>query len=100
MSILLGCLALPLMAQVTPLEGFYYGSMNAPTGWEWQSVDSLAYNKNSHMRGSSRLKMWNRHVRSCRSIVLTGNLWTANGLSIGHPIRMNVRRISMKHLTM
>ena len=45
MSILLGCLALPLMAQVTPLEGFYYGSMNAPTGWEWQSVDSLAYNK-------------------------------------------------------
>ena len=45
MSLLLGCLALPLMAQVAPLEGFYYGSMPAPTGWEWQSVDSLAFNK-------------------------------------------------------
>ena len=45
MSLLLGCLAAPLMAEVTPLEGFYYGNMPEPTGWEWQSVDSLAYNK-------------------------------------------------------
>ena len=45
MSFLLGCIALPLMAQVAPLEGFYYGSMPAPTGWEWQSVDSLSLNK-------------------------------------------------------
>jgi len=45
LSLLLGCLALPLMAQVTPLEGFYYGEMQAPTGWEWQSVDSLSLNK-------------------------------------------------------
>lgn len=44
-SFLLGCLAMPLMAQVAPLEGFYYGSMQAPTGWEWQSVDSLSLNK-------------------------------------------------------
>ena len=45
LSLLFGCLALPLMAQVTPLEGFYYGEMSAPTGWEWQSVDSLSLNK-------------------------------------------------------
>ena len=45
LSFLLGCLAMPLMAQVAPLEGFYYGSMQAPTGWEWQSVDSLSLNK-------------------------------------------------------
>ena len=45
MSFLLGCLAMPLMAQVAPLEGFYYGQMQAPTGWEWQSVDSLSLNK-------------------------------------------------------
>ena len=45
LSFLLGCIALPLMAQVAPLEGFYYGSMPAPTGWEWQSVDSLSLNK-------------------------------------------------------
>ena len=44
LSFLLGCLAMPLMAQVAPLEGFYYGSMQAPTGWEWQSVDSLSLN--------------------------------------------------------
>lgn len=31
LSFLLGCLAMPLMAQVAPLEGFYYGSMQAPT---------------------------------------------------------------------
>ena len=45
MSLLLGCLAAPLMADVAPLGGFYYGNMPEPTGWEWQSVDSLAYNK-------------------------------------------------------
>ncbi len=28
-----------------PLQGFYYGDMPAPTGWEWQSPDSLSYNK-------------------------------------------------------
>ncbi|MBR4043797.1 MAG: hypothetical protein IKJ10_04020, partial [Bacteroidaceae bacterium] len=39
------CLAMPFMAQVAPLEGFYYGTMQAPTGWEWQSVDSLSLNK-------------------------------------------------------
>ena len=45
MSFLLACLVMPIMAQVAPLEGFYYGQMQAPTGWEWQSVDSLSLNK-------------------------------------------------------
>ena len=45
MSLLIGCIAAPLMAEVVPLGGFYYGNMSEPTGWEWQSVDSLAYNK-------------------------------------------------------
>ena len=45
MTLLLGCMAAPLMADVTPLEGFFYGKMAAPTGWEWQSPDSLAFNK-------------------------------------------------------
>ena len=45
MSLLLSCLALPLMADVAPLKGYYYGTMAEPTGWEWQSVDSLALNK-------------------------------------------------------
>ena len=38
-------LSAPLYAQVTPLGGFYYGQMPQPTGWEWQSPDSVAYNK-------------------------------------------------------
>lgn len=45
MFLWLGCLAAPLMADVEPLGGFYYGDMPEPSGWEWQSVDSLAYNK-------------------------------------------------------
>ena len=46
MTFLLGCLvAVPMCADETPLGGFYYGSMPAPTGWEWQSPDSVAYNK-------------------------------------------------------
>ena len=45
MTLLLSCLTAPLMADVTPLEGFYYGNMPAPSGWEWQSLDSVAYNK-------------------------------------------------------
>lgn len=49
--LLAGCLAvplataLPLMAQRAPLGGFFYGDMAAPSGWEWQSPDSVAYNK-------------------------------------------------------
>ena len=31
-SFLLGCLAMPLMAQVAPLEGFYYGTMQQKKG--------------------------------------------------------------------
>ena len=50
-SLLLACLAAPALAmaqpnaETQPLAGFFYGDMQAPTGWEWQSPDSLAYNK-------------------------------------------------------
>lgn len=43
--LLAGALSVPVWAQTSPLGGFYYGQMPAPTGWEWQSPDSLAYNK-------------------------------------------------------
>ncbi len=36
---------LSFAASADDLGGYYYGQMKAPTGWEWQSVDSLAYNK-------------------------------------------------------
>ena len=45
MTLLAALMAAPMWAQITPLGGFYYGQMPAPTGWEWQSPDSLAYNK-------------------------------------------------------
>ena len=39
-------LSLPaLIAGAQSLKGFYYGNDAAPGGHEWQSVDSLAYNK-------------------------------------------------------
>ena len=45
MTLMAGVLALPMWAGVPPLGGFFYGNMEAPTGWEWQSPDSVAYNK-------------------------------------------------------
>ena len=45
MALLMGLIAAPAWAQIAPLGGFYYGQMQAPTGWEWQSPDSVAYNK-------------------------------------------------------
>lgn len=43
-SLITALLCLPLSAQ-EPLKGYFYGDMEAPTGMEWQSPDSLAYNK-------------------------------------------------------
>ena len=45
MTLLAALMSAPMWAQITPLGGFYYGQMPAPTGWEWQSPDSVAYNK-------------------------------------------------------
>ena len=45
LTLLAGMLSLPALAQQAPLGGFFYGDMAAPSGWEWQSPDSLAYNK-------------------------------------------------------
>lgn len=44
-TLLIGLLSTPLWAQSEQLGGFFYGQMESPTGWEWQSPDSLAYNK-------------------------------------------------------
>ena len=45
MLLMAGGLALTMSAQQQKLDGFYYGDADAPTGWEWQSPDSLGYNK-------------------------------------------------------
>ena len=45
LTMLAALLASPMYAQVAPLGGFYYGQMSQPSGWEWQSPDSVAYNK-------------------------------------------------------
>lgn len=50
-GLLLALVAAPAFVAAQPvagderLGGFFYGSMAAPTGWEWQSPDSVAYNK-------------------------------------------------------
>lgn len=38
-------LAMSSYCQYTKLSGYYYGQRPNPTGGEWQSIDSLAYNK-------------------------------------------------------
>ena len=45
LTLLVALLASPMYAQTAQLGGFYYGQMQSPTGWEWQSPDSVAYNK-------------------------------------------------------
>ena len=45
LTLLAGLLFAPSWAQVSRLDGFFYGHMAEPTGWEWQSPDSVAYNK-------------------------------------------------------
>ena len=45
LSFFIGCMLVPSVVNADDLGGYYYGKMTAPTGWEWQSVDSLAYNK-------------------------------------------------------
>ena len=41
----MGLVSVPTFAQIAPLGGYYYGQMQTPSGWEWQSPDSVAYNK-------------------------------------------------------
>ena len=41
----MGLISVPTFAQIAPLGGYYYGQMEMPSGWEWQSPDSVAYNK-------------------------------------------------------
>lgn len=38
-------ISFPLVANAQPLKGYYYDVMQSPTGWEWQSPDSVALNK-------------------------------------------------------
>lgn len=44
-ALLCGMLSAPAWAQIAPLGGYHYGNMPQPSGWEWQSPDSVAYNK-------------------------------------------------------
>ena len=44
-SLWVACLVTCSVEAASHLDGFYYQSKGKPTGWEWQSPDSLAYNK-------------------------------------------------------
>lgn len=44
-SFMLCCLTATAKSESQPLQGFYYGNDTHPSGIEWQSTDSLAYNK-------------------------------------------------------
>ena len=44
-SLWVACLVTCSVEAASHLDGFYYQSQGKPTGWEWQSPDSLAYNK-------------------------------------------------------
>ena len=86
LTLLAALLASPMYAQTTQLGGFYYGQMQAPTGWEWQSPDSVAYNK-------QQPHAW--FVVCCPRTHHSGRLSTESGCSIGQRIPTNVRRTSI-----
>ena len=44
-SLWVACLVACSVEAASHLDGFYYQSQGKPTGWEWQSPDSLACNK-------------------------------------------------------
>ena len=44
-SLWVACLVTCSVEAASHLDGFYYQSQGKPTGWEWQSPDSLACNK-------------------------------------------------------
>jgi len=43
--IMMACLMAGSAGAADRLGGYFYQPQTAPTGWEWQSPDSLAYNK-------------------------------------------------------
>ncbi|MBR1594099.1 MAG: discoidin domain-containing protein [Alloprevotella sp.] len=43
--LLMSGLLMSAVMNAQPLAGYFYGNDAAPTGWEWQSPDSLGYNK-------------------------------------------------------
>ncbi len=45
LTLLAALMSTPIWSQIAPLGGYYYGQMAQPSGWEWQSPDSVAYNK-------------------------------------------------------
>ena len=70
------CLVTCSVEAASHLDGFYYQSQGKPTGWEWQSPDSLTRwlaTRSSLMRGSSPSEMWKRLARCCQRTALIGS---------------------------
>lgn len=76
------------------LGGYFYNQQAAPTGWEWQSPDSVAVNKQQPHAWFFSFRNVEEARKVYRRTVLTGNLSMDYGSSIGLQILMSVLRIS------
>ena len=74
-----------------PLEGFTYGSVNAPTGKEWESPENLALNKEQPHAYFFPFQ----DLESARK-VLPENSKTVTGSSTGHPTPTPAPKISIR----
>ena len=92
MTLMAALLAAPMWAQVTPLGGFYYGQMPAPTGWEWQSPDSVAYNKQQPHAWFFSFENVEQARKVLPKTAPYGRASTGSGSSIGPKIPMNAQR--------
>lgn len=100
LTMLAALLAAPMYAQVAPLGGFYYGQMPQPSGWEWQSPDSVAYNK---QQPHAWFFSFANSDEARRVLPENSSLWqTLDGEwnFIGPRTQMNVLRISSAPILM
>ena len=82
-----------------PLAGYYYGHDTAPRGHEWQSPDSLAYNKLQPQYLLPLPRRTHRHQSPPPTHHPTPSPSTDNGDSTGHPTPTNAQPTSSHPIT-
>lgn len=79
-----------------PLEGFTYGSVNAPTGKSGNLPKTWRSTKSSRMLISFRSSIWIMPARYCRKTVSSGSHSTVTGSFTGHPTPTPAPKISIR----
>lgn len=79
-----------------PLEGFTYGSVNAPTGKEWESPENLALNKEQPHAYFFPFQHLDNARKVLPETVSIGSHLTVTGSFTGHPTPTPAPKISIR----